>query len=715
MKKSEIRVGGHYTAKISNRIVTVRVDKISEVDGWRGAVSGRRIKAETHYHVTNLSTGRKTTFRSAAKFRSEVKVGGDNRPDPTAARSSSTSDLATGSAATSHSPGLASAGITAESEIARLEREIAELKAQQEAENRPDESSDKEERGSDPTPDNIAPDSPASASPGSPPGTPSAPAEPAVTCGEPLSKVAASSSPPSQPARSAGSPSTLARFTDERTAGAGNGSQAPHVEVPALAGTGKTTTVVGGVCRLKGVSLDLTPSPQQQAVWDAMEVGKSDTIRLSAFNTKITDVLKGRLNQHGLDRKGCSAQGIHSLGLGAVTKAFGRLQANQYAVVDMIAGMLGTNYRDARKDPQQLAVIKATEPTHEELDQLASHYDVEVNGARGQVYELVPQVLERCKTPKGTIHFDDMVWLPIQHDLPIFKVDQQIVDESQDLNRMQQALMYRAGHRIIFVGDRHQAIYGFAGADAESMTHMRDQLASSPRGCTTLPLTVTRRCGRAIVHEAQRYVPTFEAHESNAEGIVDRASLDRGKPGSYHPMTADGDMVLCRCNAPLVSECFKFLAMGRKANILGRKIGEGLVALIDKSKAQSCPDLISWLGDWLQREQANEQAKRFPSDGRMANIQDRHDCLITFCSGLASVEEVKRKINSIFTDNKQMQGVTLSSIHKSKGLEARHVFVLRPKGIGPRRDKMQPWELEQEDNLSYVAITRAIEHLTWVS
>lgn len=49
MKKSEIIVGGHYIARVSNKFVTVRVDTIRETDT---------------YVVTNLTTGRKTTFRS---------------------------------------------------------------------------------------------------------------------------------------------------------------------------------------------------------------------------------------------------------------------------------------------------------------------------------------------------------------------------------------------------------------------------------------------------------------------------------------------------------------------------------------------------------------------------------------------------------------------------------------------------------------------------
>lgn len=65
MKKSEIRVGGLYRAKVSGRIVTVRVDAIRESEKFA-------IGVWHLYDVTNLSTGRRTTFRSAAKFSEEA-------------------------------------------------------------------------------------------------------------------------------------------------------------------------------------------------------------------------------------------------------------------------------------------------------------------------------------------------------------------------------------------------------------------------------------------------------------------------------------------------------------------------------------------------------------------------------------------------------------------------------------------------------------------
>lgn len=88
MRKSEIVVGGHYTARVSGKFVTVRVDAIRVEYGsqFRGT------REVSIYDVTNLTTKRRITFRSAAKFRSPVKGptpasvrhNGDEESDPLA-------------------------------------------------------------------------------------------------------------------------------------------------------------------------------------------------------------------------------------------------------------------------------------------------------------------------------------------------------------------------------------------------------------------------------------------------------------------------------------------------------------------------------------------------------------------------------------------------------------------------------------------------------
>ncbi len=72
MLKNQIRVGGLYKAKVSGNVVTVRVDLIrDEGDAFHGR---HAYYSKMRYDVTNLATGRKTTFKSAAKFRSAVSL-----------------------------------------------------------------------------------------------------------------------------------------------------------------------------------------------------------------------------------------------------------------------------------------------------------------------------------------------------------------------------------------------------------------------------------------------------------------------------------------------------------------------------------------------------------------------------------------------------------------------------------------------------------------
>ena len=49
-----------------------------------------------------------------------------------------------------------------------------------------------------------------------------------------------------------------------------------------------------------------------------------------------------------------------------------------------------------------------------------------------------------------------------------------------------------------------------------SMQRMTDELATTPRGLLSYPLTVTRRCGRAIVEEAKAFVPEFCWRHANS-------------------------------------------------------------------------------------------------------------------------------------------------------------------------------------------------------
>jgi len=79
-----------------------------------------------------------------------------------------------------------------------------------------------------------------------------------------------------------------------------------------------------------------------------------------------------------------------------------------------------------------------------------------------------------------------------------------LLDEAQDTNAVQRALLKSildSLGRLIAVGDPHQSIYGFRGADHEAMTLLKSGFAMEE-----LALSVSYRCSQAVVKEAQKYL-----------------------------------------------------------------------------------------------------------------------------------------------------------------------------------------------------------------
>jgi len=58
MKKNEVKIGGMYVAKVSDRIVTVRIDSTHSKGGW---------------NATNTRTGKRIRIKSAQRLRGEAR------------------------------------------------------------------------------------------------------------------------------------------------------------------------------------------------------------------------------------------------------------------------------------------------------------------------------------------------------------------------------------------------------------------------------------------------------------------------------------------------------------------------------------------------------------------------------------------------------------------------------------------------------------------
>jgi DNA helicase-2/ATP-dependent DNA helicase PcrA len=304
-----------------------------------------------------------------------------------------------------------------------------------------------------------------------------------------------------------------------------------------------------------------------------------------------------------------------------------------------------------------------------------------------------------------------MVWLPHRLGVAPDQFDLLLVDEAQDLNRAQQSLALAASAvgRLVPVGDRNQAIYGFSGADCDALPRLTNLLDDAgDRGCRTLPLTVTWRCPTSHVGLARRIVPDLEPAPGAAEGEVRTASLKE-----IARAVQPGDLVICRKNAPVVSLTYRLVLAGVPAVMRGRDIGKGLLSLIARLKPADVPDLIAKVEDYREKEERRLERRNAAASAFEA-LEDRCNCLGQLAAQAESLDALGRFIRQVF-DDAQGPGaaVVLSSVHRAKGLEAETVYVLDPKSLPLVRRDSRPWERVQERNICYIAATRSKRSLVF--
>lgn len=317
----------------------------------------------------------------------------------------------------------------------------------------------------------------------------------------------------------------------------------------------------------------------------------------------------------------------------------------------------------------------------------------------GQIQAFMDYALK----PHKLVSFDDMVYVAAKLDLVGMSYDIVFVDETQDMSAAQLRVArnhLQEGGRLVLIGDDRQAIYAFRGADSQGIERMRRELKAK-----VLPLTTTYRCAKAIVALAKAIVPDFEAAPGNPEGTVSRCSeLEMENRASA------GDAILSRKNAPLVATCLSLIRTGKRARVRGKDIGRELASLVRKSGASTVKELLVFLDGWvkdaidkLPKAETEEDSARVEEAAQ--KIYDTAETLRSLAEGLTSVSDVLARIEDIFGDETGDGVILLSSVHKAKGLEWNRVFLLE-------------WTMRsgsvEEDNIRYVAITRAKSELVFV-
>jgi len=469
--------------------------------------------------------------------------------------------------------------------------------------------------------------------------------------------------------------------------------------IEAVAGSGKTTTIIKALARIP----------------------KDKKVAFFAFNVHIAKELEERLMKMGLSNVHVST--IHSFGL-SICRKLPELKRGKNGIDrDKLSGLMDNWYpihyeittadriKNRIKRNQLRKIVTLAKATlidyknREAVVEMMERYNIDQDDDTFELVQRLPELMQMCLDNLETVDFEDMQWLPVvinRLKLHTDKFDFVFIDEAQDLNACQIELLLNTVNesgRIIAVGDRKQSLYGFRGADTDAIPRLIEMLDAK-----TLPLSITYRCPKSHVERARKIVPQIEASDDAIDGYFGEIGYK-----DFLDKISDGDMVVCRTNAPLMKPAFQTIRNGNKAIIRGAEIGEQLVMFIQKFEAPSLLTLYALMSEYTAKE-----VDRLLSKGKELQAEmlvDKEETIKAIANECKTVEELTEKILILYSNDNI--GVVFSSVHRAKGLEAQRVFVLRPE-LMPHPKAKQGWEMIQEDNTLYVALTRSKSELYYV-
>lgn len=477
----------------------------------------------------------------------------------------------------------------------------------------------------------------------------------------------------------------------------------------ALAGTGKTTTLGMVAKQVRGPALAL------------------------AFNKSIAAAMADRFPMN------FDVKTMNGLGYGVLRRTLPNVQT--WKIEPKKIGKLITEYSRRRKidlntdqweqvkrlvaAAQNAGIVPGGTPEGLTADDQSSWTgladDLWIDSDDAQVMiDLAREVLGEANalTQQGIISFDDQVYWPTVFGGRWPKYPMVLVDEAQDLNGLNHAILRAVGAgRLIACGDPRQSIYGFRGSVTQSMKRIR-QIARPQ--WTDLELTLTFRCPKAVVERQLAHAPHYRAAASNPDGLVldwtgpeyERNGWDFANIAAVRPHSMASMAVLCRNNAPLLVLAFKCLRRGIGVAMLGSDLGKGLTALVRKVCGDGDPgiaEVVELVKVWAQTE--STAATLVGNDEKIAGIMDRAESVIAVAegSGAQSASGLCKAIDTLFARTDGL--VTLSTIHRAKGLEWDLVMHLDPWRIPSKYARKalalgDDRQMEQERNLRYVCETR---------
>lgn len=348
------------------------------------------------------------------------------------------------------------------------------------------------------------------------------------------------------------------------------------------------------------------------------------------------------------------------------------------------------------EDVKQLEIernIFTTAPSHDILDVVV------------RAIAIAQQELEE----HNKYDFIDMVSIPARLGLVAdFKYDAIVVDEAQDLSPAQRAVVVAHAHantQFAFLGDRSQAIMQFAGATTTTMDDLK-----STFNAVEYRIPTSYRIPIKVRDLARQFVPDLQARPNAPTGWVGNIGVTK----AVAKMEA-GDLVIARNVASLLEVAVITMASQKKVRFRGNDIKgqvQDAIAAIERvwglknfpyGVTEYVAQYIKMIHDKHGVDGTETQVDEIRKLGIGLNALYAHANSLGFGG-----EKFPQWVTGLFDEKIKGGVIEFLSIHQSKGGEANNVFIILPEGGLPyRTNKMSPLQRIEEDNVAYVAYTRA--------